>query len=417
LKEIGYRPEPFVVCDALMYADGKAVVEITNMSLRLTGATREEIERLWDLRRAGERPPTSLALFDRDRITAFAIGKPSEAFGDRYLVFDEERVIARLPGPPFQFLDRITEIRNCEPWVMAAGGEIVAEYDVPPGEWYFASNRQPTMPFAVLLEIALQPCGWLAAYLGSALSSPVDLSFRNLGGCATQFEAVGPDAGRLTTHVKITKVSTSGGMIIQNYNYRVTRAGRTVYEGDTYFGFFSKASLAQQVGIRDAKPYQPNAAEVRRGRSFPVPREAPFPDERLRMVDDIDLFIPDSGPLGLGYIRGSKRVNPADWFFQAHFFQDPVWPGSLGLEAFLQLLKIVAAERWGADIHHPGQTMILGQPHTWVYRGQVVQTNGRVRVEAYLTGIDDATRTIRANGFLSVDDRVIYQMTDFTLQG
>ena len=27
------------------------------------------------------------------------------------------------------------------------------------------------MPFAVLLEVALQPCGWLAAYMGSALTS------------------------------------------------------------------------------------------------------------------------------------------------------------------------------------------------------------------------------------------------------
>src|SRR6267143_582642 len=101
------------------------------------------------------------------------------------------------------------------------------------------------MPFAVLLEIALQPCGWMAAYLGSALTSPTDLSFRNLGGRAVQFEAVGPDAGRLMTKVKITKVSTSGGMIIQNYDYRVTCGGRTVYEGDTYFGFFSKESLTQ----------------------------------------------------------------------------------------------------------------------------------------------------------------------------
>ena len=146
----------------------------------------------------------SPALFTRERITDFAIGKPSEAFGERYRAFDRERVIARLPGPPFQFIDRIVDIQNCDQWKLAAGGEIVAEYDVPANEWYFASNRQPTMPFAVLLEIALQPCGWLAAYLGSALTSDVDLSFRNLGGSATQFEAVGPDAGTLRTWVKIT---------------------------------------------------------------------------------------------------------------------------------------------------------------------------------------------------------------------
>ncbi len=41
IKEIGYRPEPYVLVDALMYADGKAIVEITDMSLQLTGTTRE----------------------------------------------------------------------------------------------------------------------------------------------------------------------------------------------------------------------------------------------------------------------------------------------------------------------------------------------------------------------------------------
>ena len=29
IKEIGYRPEPYVIVDALMYADGKPIVEIT----------------------------------------------------------------------------------------------------------------------------------------------------------------------------------------------------------------------------------------------------------------------------------------------------------------------------------------------------------------------------------------------------
>ena len=30
IRELGYRPEPYVICDALMYADGKPIVEITN---------------------------------------------------------------------------------------------------------------------------------------------------------------------------------------------------------------------------------------------------------------------------------------------------------------------------------------------------------------------------------------------------
>jgi 3-hydroxymyristoyl/3-hydroxydecanoyl-(acyl carrier protein) dehydratase len=40
IREIGYRPEPYVIVDALMYADGKPIVEITNMSARLTGTTK-----------------------------------------------------------------------------------------------------------------------------------------------------------------------------------------------------------------------------------------------------------------------------------------------------------------------------------------------------------------------------------------
>ncbi|MBK8267125.1 MAG: beta-hydroxydecanoyl-ACP dehydratase [Planctomycetes bacterium] len=47
IKEIGYRPEPYVIADALMFADGRRIVQMKNMSLRLTGMTREGIERVW----------------------------------------------------------------------------------------------------------------------------------------------------------------------------------------------------------------------------------------------------------------------------------------------------------------------------------------------------------------------------------
>ncbi len=53
LKELGYRPEPYVIVDALMYADGKPIVEITDMSLRMTGLDRDALERIWSLRSSG----------------------------------------------------------------------------------------------------------------------------------------------------------------------------------------------------------------------------------------------------------------------------------------------------------------------------------------------------------------------------
>jgi 3-hydroxymyristoyl/3-hydroxydecanoyl-(acyl carrier protein) dehydratase len=443
VKELGYRPEPYCLADALMYADGKPIVEITNMSLQMTGLSEPRLRQIWSgqtkpsegllaktdqnpaqpdstptfrvprsaLRAHAEKP----ALYDSASILAFSNGKPSEAFGEPYRVFDADRVIARLPGPPFQFIDRITAVSG-EPFALRSGASCEGQYDIPPDAWYFEANRSEQMPFSILLEIALQPCGWLAAYCGSALTSPDDLSFRNLGGKATQFLPVTAQTGTLTMTATMTNVSQSAGMIIQHYDMRITSRAGTVYEGTTYFGFFAKAQLANQVGIREAKVPWPTDSDVARAIRGELPHDPPFPAPMMRMVDQIETFLPDGGSKGLGLVVGRIAVDPEFWFFKAHFFQDPVWPGSLGLESFLQLLKYVAWQRWGAAPVGGWQTLALNRPHSWSYRGQVIPTDKAVTVLLEVTFLDDDTRRLRANGFLTVDGRVIYQMTDFTLE-
>ncbi|NLO92258.1 MAG: type I polyketide synthase [Elusimicrobia bacterium] len=427
IKELGFRPEPYAIADALMYAfdpvngdaNGRAIVRITDMSIRLCGIDRPKLEALWGKAApAGEaaiKPKPGKPIFDNASIMAFAVGKPSEAFGEPYKIFDSGRVIARLPGPPYKFLDRITRIENAAPFKLAAGGEVTAEYDVPPDEWYFAAEGQPTMPFGVLLEVALQPCGWLAAYLGSALTSQTDLSFRNLGGTAVQHMAVTPQTGTLYTDVKITKVSSSAGMIIQDYDMHVRCAAGTVYKGVTQFGFFSKKALSEQIGVRGAKPYVPSEHEIARGITGQLSGPL-IPGRQLLMVDSVPLLVPDGGPKGLGFLRGIKKVDPAEWFFKAHFYQDPVCPGSLGLESFIQLLKVYALRRWPDAQGAKFECMALGAKHTWVYRGQVVPTNKEVTVEAAISSVDEASRTLSADGWLKVDGLPIYQMRDFSLR-
>lgn len=425
VKELGYEPEPFAIVDALMYADGKPVVEITNMSTRLVGQSRSRLEALWRGARDGVAAsvaapaalPAREVLYDRDRILAFAVGKPSDAFGDRYRVFDEERRIARLPGPPYAFMDRVTDIQGAEPWRLVAGGRIESEYDVPAEEWYFGAHATGEMPFAVLLEIALQPCGWFAAYLGSALTSNDDLKFRNLGGRATQYRAVRPESGTLRVATGITQVASSGGMIIEHFDMAVHDAHGLVYDGTTYFGFFSEQALANQLGVRDAARHLVTPDEQARAESFPYPTSDPrYPEDMLRMVDTIDLLVENGGPHGLGFIRGSQRVNGDAWFFAAHFYQDPVWPGSLGLEAFLQLLRVFAIRRFGLADDETVRYVALDEPHEWVYRGQVVPKNREVTVEATVTAIDHRRRLIRADGFLLADGLVIYEMKRFTIE-
>jgi len=424
IKEIGYRPEPYAVAEALMLADGKPIVEITNLSLRMSGLSRQSIAEAWGQTISVDvtpLPPGSEAvydvkpaLYDRARILAYSNGKPSEAFGEPYGIFDRSRVLARLPGPPFQFLDRITGVSG-EPFVLKAGASCEAQYDVPADAWYFAADRSGFMPFSVLLETALQPCGWLAAYCGSALTSETDVSFRNLGGTAVQSKAVTPTTGTLTTNVTMTQVSNSAGMLIQHYTMKVTNRGGTVYEGTTYFGFFGRDALKNQIGMPTAKlpaftPEQLASPNFFRGK---LPTEAPYPTAMLRMVDDIEGWHPTGGRAGLGLAIGGIAVDPTFWFFQAHFYQDPVWPGSLGLESFLQLGRFVANRCFSGT---RAATLDLEKKHQWTYRGQVVPSDQHVRVMLDITAIDSARGTLTADGFLTVDGRIIYQMTGFVLR-
>ena len=422
LKEIAYQDDgtPYALAMALIYSDHRIIVQMDNMSLQLKGLSRQKIIDYWQ-QAAVDTPPIAekKILFDTASIYAFAVGKPSDAFGDRYKIFDEHRQIARLPRPPYQLLDRIVAIEACQPWQLKAGGKIVAEYDVLSDAWYFAQNRQEYMPFAILLEIALQPCGWLAAYLGSALTSEEDLSFRNLGGTGMQYMTVHAAIGTLSTHVEITKVSQLSNMIIQDYNMSIYSGASLVYKGHTQFGFFSKQALQDQIGIRGVDLYQPDADSYDRSLVFAYPNEPPYPDQMLRMVDNITLLDPKGGTHGLGFIKGTSRVDARAWFFVAHFYQDPVWPGSLGLESFIQILKAFAIAKWGThgELHlQKFEAVALQQQHHWLYRGQIVPQDNEVTIEAMITHVDNKQQLIRADGFLLIDGRIIYQMDGFTLR-
>src|SRR6185295_3142697 len=103
--------------------------------------------------------------------------------------------------------------------------------------------------------------------MGSALTSEVDVSFRNLGGSATQFARVVPGSGTLTARVKLVRSSSSAGMIIQFFEYEVRSGRLCVCRGDTNFGFFPKVALLKQDGLKDAARSLPRPAELARGRT------------------------------------------------------------------------------------------------------------------------------------------------------
>ncbi|MFO7965440.1 MAG: beta-ketoacyl synthase N-terminal-like domain-containing protein [Desulfobacterales bacterium] len=443
IKEMGYDPEPYAIADAHMFADGRCIVRFSNMSLKLSRTTENDVRIFWENHAHAKKTAVDAeqtahkALYDRKHLLEFALGSPAKAFGPAYRPFEKDRFIARLPNPPYLFMDRIV---RCEPrpWVLKPGGWIEAEFDVRPDHWYFFANRSDTMPFAVLLEIALQPCGWLAAFMGSALAGEKDLRFRNLDGKAVQYAEVMQERTTLTTRARCKQVSTAGDMIIESFEFAVKNGDSVIYSGETSFGFFTEHALEQQKGIRDAKgrlnprsnerkgihihrkiaktaPFFPNDPDGKRP-THP-PQTPALPGKALLMIDDVQTLLPDGGSSGLGFIHGAKAVDPDEWVFAAHFLHDPVYPGSLGIEAFVQLLKFFALDRWNGLTDFSRFEMITGHEHRWSYRGQITPQNKKVVVEASVTERrEDPVPSLTASGFLHVDGTVIYELDNFGIR-
>jgi len=234
---------------------------------------------------------------------------------------------------------------------------------------------------------------------------------------------------------RMTQVSSASDMIIESFDFRVQSADEMIYDGETTFGFFTESALAQQKGLASAddRRYRPNENEGATCQKYPLLDVPPFfpepgsgklqnmrlamPGRAIRMMDVIEQYNPVGGPSGLGYIQGSKKVDPEEWFFKAHFYQDPVWPGSLGIEAFIQLLKFIALDRWPDLASRCRFSLITGAQHNWTYRGQVIPGNKKVIVEAIVTQIDESPHPlVVADGFLSVDGLTIYEMKQFGIR-
>jgi 3-hydroxymyristoyl/3-hydroxydecanoyl-(acyl carrier protein) dehydratase len=437
-------PEPAVIADILVTVDGLKSLHCEAVTLRLVCdaplSSRPELlgftEKPSGDDAVGGVGSAAPATFDQRALLATGIGRPSEAFPGLYEAFDGGRRVPRLPGPPYHFMSRVTELsgpplgslaRGLDP----AGTRAVVEYDVPPDAWFFreaAPAQGAVMPFAVLLEVALQPCGWLSSYVGSALTSEGELYYRNLDGKgARAHREVGPAVGTLVVTATLTKSSSSGGLIIQEFDFAVhTRAGEPVYDGRTVFGFFPKDALARQVGIGTSAAERARLVERAAGFAPVDLRARParycagtpaLPEPMLRMIDRVVSYAPSASRAGLARVVTEKDVDPAEWFFRAHFYQDPVQPGSLGLEAMANAIEWVALHEGLGDGMTAARFVVEG-PATWKYRGQVQPTNRLIQVEAELLTVEHGRDGVRlvADCSLWVDGLKIYQAPDFCVR-
>jgi 3-hydroxymyristoyl/3-hydroxydecanoyl-(acyl carrier protein) dehydratase len=149
----------------------------------------------------------------------------------------------------------------------------------------------------------------------------------------------------------------------------------------TAFGYFSKQSLEKQGGFPEElpqHPYLPKAipAGLKANRQFMV-EEILYADEKM--------------------IHCRRMLSPDDWYFKAHFFQDPVQPGSLGIQAFYDAIGL-----WAKCSVTPIGTC------SWKYRGQTLPSHSRLDVT--VTVKETTNDRITFSGKLWVDGICIYDL-------
>lgn len=398
IKRAGLEPAPFAVADVILNVNGTDVVLAEDVGVVVRGAPRARQQ------------------VDDARVLEYSVGSAERAFGPAYAGWDgPDKRCARMPGPPYLTMSRVVDVQG-PPGEIAAGRSVVIDYDVPPDAWYLQADPATggSMPYAVLLETALQPCGWLTAWQRMAIEGGRDLYFRNLGGEGQHLAEVTGATGTLRTTATLTATSASGGMRIVFFESSVRAGDVEVFRCTTSFGYFSKAALAGQKGLLPPAEDEARAAAWRDAAALPAP--VPFADlprqprGDWRMLHALTHADPTGGRAGLGFYQAVHRVDPDTWFFTAHFHLDPVMPGSLGLEALVQLARHVLIARSGREDGR-FDPIALDCPVTWLYRGQVLRPVREMTAE--LEVLELGPDAIRCRGLIRADGLPIYRFEDF----
>ena len=417
--------------------------EIHRRFLEMRKTTLEGVEALMELQLAAVLPmqsqndatpkPPTPSLFNEYHLAEFATGAVTNCFGPEYQVLVGRR-FPRIPNGDLALISRVLAIHG-EKCQFDRPASIVSEYDVPADAWYFSENNSPEMPYSVCLEIALQPCGFLSAYLGTPTLYPnQEFFFRNLDGQGTRLAKVDTRGKTITARARLESTLASGTTIIQRFTFEIECEGQILFQGNSVFGYFSPEAMLKQAGLDNGRKTQPLYLQGKErtgegtvidltdpaqfGRYYqaqPGQPEYHLAQGRLNLIDQVFLSR-QGGRHAAGYIYAVTQIDPADWFYRCHFFQDPVMPGSLGIEAILQALQVYALHfDLGEAIQSPAFSLPSGgATMDWRYRGQIVPSNQRMQIEAHITHIDEAQGQVKivADASLWADDVRIYEVKE-----
>ena len=135
---------------------------------------------------------------------------------------------------------------------------------------------------------------------------------------------------------------------------------------------------------------------------------AQLPLPPMLLMDRITTITADGGANGKGYIEAEFDIDPSLWFFACHFNQDPVMPGSLGLDALWQMVGFFLG--WSGL---PGRGRALGCSEA-KFRGQVRPYAKLVTYKVDMKRVVNRGSLVMGigDGVLEVDGRAIYTAAD-----
>ncbi|MDE0792551.1 MAG: PfaB family protein [SAR324 cluster bacterium] len=445
VKEIGLEPHPYAIADIDILVGERIVVDFRDLGvqladksgspLRVTKNQRKPFSTADAIKLQNATPEPTIKrklIADEQMIWEFALGDITKCFGADYAVY-KNRPMQRNPNGDLQLISRVYDLHG-KRMEFDKPMTIVSEYDVPEDAWFFRENSHPTlMPYSVLMEIALQPCGFISTQSGAILIYPeIDLHYRNLDGNGTLLSCPDLRGKTIVNEVELLSTVASGNTIIQNHRFALSCDGQKFYEGDTVFGYFTHDSLANQVGLDSGKKVLPWISENPTENTILLelnstgfrqllgenPDNPHFHlcDGQLSFSDEIRL-VPEGGKYGKGYAYARKEVNPKDWFFPCHFHEDPVMPGSLGLEAIIQTLQAFSLQKGlGASFLNPRFSPVMSKV-VWKYRGQILPQNKFMQLELHVKNIaqKDGEVIISADANLWREDLRIYEISDIVL--
>jgi 3-hydroxyacyl-[acyl-carrier protein] dehydratase/trans-2-decenoyl-[acyl-carrier protein] isomerase len=128
-----------------------------------------------------------------------------------------------------------------------------------------------------------------------------------------------------------------------------------------------------------------------------------LPLPNMLMLDCITNISDEGGKYGHGEVEAEFAVNADSWFFDCHFQDDPVMPGSLALDGLCQLLGFYLGWK---GYKGKGRALGIGAVK---YKGEIVPTSGKISYHLDIKKIVKSSITMAiADGEILLHGQVVH---------